>query len=325
MKIFKWIFVVLLIWLPLSAQSNQCFDLFSLDVFGEANLSRKGIQPVRLNDQDVFWSSYSCEQCTRPVSSNPTKRKCDGCGKPHTNENLQEIAPATFIRSWEDASGTVRHAMFLVDAGALTRDQGIKALAGKSDAMECPFCGVSDYRLDVQCKGCGVELQNLREMQEQARAILRRRKGPTPSEAFAPIGPAGAASLRPERGALAKVRRESGLPGDVGPMVRAPRLSRRLLGTVAAATLSVATAAGVVWGQTSYTKTAEVVRVTGTKVFAEYDLGNGLREDIVFVRQAGEIPWRVGEQVELYFVNWKLGEASGAERGNGDLLTPREE
>lgn len=99
--------------------------------------------------------------------------------------------------------------------------------------------------------------------------------------------------------------------------------SRRGALVLAASTFMAATPVGYMWGTTSYTRMAEVVSVSATTVKVEYYKSSGQLEDFILNKNsADQTQWHIGEQIELYFVNWKLGAPSGGERGNGDVLKP---
>lgn len=334
-------------------------DLIQIAVVQEPKPMVK-LEPVLTKDGDTYWGYYECAQCSNEVSAKPGERQCIGCGKPHTTEPLDEIAPAMFRKTRVVGNSTYNE-LYLVNPGRLSNDRAMQRLAEEGVADECPFCSVSDFDLEVGCKGCGAETDNLNDIRKYAlrkqRAALKAstRISTADTEMAQAQGiavskdvtvPADIAGLSlPQIEAELKAidkennRRNLGVPisQDVkssnATRARAASTRQRLIDKIhltkrgamilAASTLIATTPVGYIWGTTSYTHMAEVVEINPKTVTVEYFDGKGQIEDVVLNRPADEqAQWHIGEQVELYFVNWKFGNPTGGERGNGDVLNP---
>lgn len=361
----KWMILVSVLFLTtFSYAQNKCESYLSQSVdltkgragsvassvnFSDADVVSVKIQkqpePIRLSPGDTVWGYYECSNCSTEVSAKPGERKCVNCGKPHSDEPLDEIAPAVFRKNG---------ALYLVNPGRLSSDRAMDNLAKTGVADECPFCGTTDFDLSVGCKSCGAQTDNVNDIRKYAlnkrKAMLKGTtrissedttmaegrnlpplnegvmakadlKGPTVTEIETQLELINAEN----EGRRPRVRNQNTTPESA--VVQKRRFLSRLATkggalALAASTLMVGTPIGYIWGTTDYTRMAEVVSVSSSNVVVEYYKPNGQLEDISLKRNQNESTWHIGEQIELYFVNWKLGAPSGGERGNGDVLRP---
>lgn len=358
--------------LVISAQAqNQCAEylkssdgvaptvlqepVFKTEDIVNVHVSKKHPDPIKLNPGDTVWGYYECAQCSTEVSTMPSERRCVNCGKPHTEEPLDEIAPAVF-RKTERIGNSTYDNLYLVNPGRLSSDRAMDRLAKEGVADECPFCGVTDFDLSVGCKGCGAETDNANDIRKYAlnkrKAMLKGSTRVSQADAemasgrglpklndnvMAKASPNGPTVTEIEtqielinaenEGRRPRVKNQRSNVQE-SPLTLKQKLANKLLSrrgalVLAASTFMAATPVGYMWGTTSYTHMAEVINVTPTTVTVEYYKSSGQVEDFILNKNPGDqTKWHIGEQIELYFVNWKFGKPSGGERGNGDVLKP---
>lgn len=358
----------------LKGHANQCVDYLNLlpasaggslmiDSFAAEDLIpvqvQKHPEPILLKPGETVWGYYECENCSTEVSTMPGERQCVNCGKPHSAEPLDEIAPAVFRKTERIGSSTFNQ-IFLVNPGRLSADRAMDRLAKTGVADECPFCGVTDFDLSVGCRGCGAETSNANDIRKyalrQQQAALRNStrisqfdsemvqgrglpplntnvmQGPNPNgpnltEIAEQLEAIDAENEGRRARPIRSARQRSDDQGTSGPRNQSfwskINFTRRGAMILAASTMLAATPMGYMWGTTTYTHMAEVTSINDRYVTVEYFKSQGQTEDVRLVRQPNDpVTWHLGEQVELYFVNWKLGNPTGAERGNGDVSVP---
>ncbi len=264
-------------------------------------------QPIRLNDGETYWGLYDCKSCGRTNTMKPSvdgRVRCvGGCGTPHTGEQYRE--PAVFEKDG---------ALWLVDPGQISRTQQEKDLAKNADLMGCPFCGNVDFKLDVSCAGCGASAKDASQVRSSIAALLS-------SASPRVTGDFGSGLI--DTGTTAGPRRPR--TANISDLTAAPQnrmtpFRKRVLGMAAGITLAAATTFGSVWGLTTHSEVGRVVQVEISQVVVEYSV-DSYTHRVELARPAGEtLDWRVGEPVTVSFINWKMGDPSGAIRGNGDAL-----
>jgi hypothetical protein len=248
-------------------------------------------QPIKLKDGDTYWGLYDCKSCGHTNTMQPSTQgriQCVGCGTPHTGEKYRE--PAVFEKD---------RALWLVDPGQLSRSQQEQNLAKGSDLMGCPFCGNVDFKLGVSCAGCGASAKDASQVRSSIAAL---RSSTSPRVATNTSG-----------------LRISNLTLPAQPNRMTP-FTKRVLGMAAGITIAAATTFGTVWGLSTHSEVARVVQIEASQVVIEYSVDN-YSHRVELARPAGEtLQWRIGEPVTVSFINWKMGDPSGAIRGNGDAL-----
>lgn len=248
-------------------------------------------QPIHLKDGDTYWGLYDCKSCSRTNTMQPSPQgriQCVGCGTPHTGEKYRE--PAVFEKDG---------ALWLVDPGQLSRSQQEQNLAKGSDLMGCPFCGNVDFKLGVSCAGCGASAKDASQVRSSIAAL---RSSTSPAVDRNTSGP-----------------RISNLTLPAQPNRMTP-FTKRVLGMAAGITIAAATTFGSVWGLSTHSEVGRVVQIETSQVVIEYSV-DSYNHRVELARPAGEtLQWRLGEPVTVSFINWKMGDPSGAIRGNGDAL-----
>lgn len=248
-------------------------------------------QPIHLKDGDTYWGLYDCKSCGRTNTMQPSTQgriQCVGCGTPHTGEKYRE--PAVFEKDGQ---------LWLVDPGQLSRSQQEDYLAKNKDLMGCPFCGNTDFKLGVSCAGCGASAKDASQVRSSIAAL---RSSTSSGVATNTSGP-----------------RISNLTLPVQQNRMTP-FTKRVLGMAAGITIAAATTFGSVWGLSTHSEVGRVVQIEASQVVVEYSVDN-YNHRVELARPAGEtLQWRMGEPVTVSFINWKMGDPSGAIRGNGDAL-----
>ncbi len=249
-------------------------------------------QPIHLKDGDTYWGLYDCKSCGKTNTMQPSTQgriQCVGCGTPHTGEKYRE--PAIFEKDG---------ALWLVDPGQLSRSQQEQNLAKGSDLMGCPFCGNVDFKLGVSCAGCGASAKDASQVRSSIAALRS-----STSSRVASTNTSGP--------------RISNLTLPAQPNRMTP-FTKRVLGMAAGITIAAATTFGSVWGLSTHSEVGRVVQIEQSQVVIEYSVED-YNHRVELARPAGEtLQWRLGEPVTVSFINWKMGDPSGAIRGNGDAL-----
>lgn len=340
---------------PTSYGSFQAEDILSVNV-------QKNPEPVLLKNGDITWGYYECAQCSTEVSTKPEERQCVTCNKPHTSEPLDEIAPAVFSKTRRVGNSTYQELYLvnpgrLSSDRAMNKlaETGVAdecPFCGVTDfdlSVGCRGCGaetknpndIREYALRKQrsalkgttrfssadatmAAGQGLPPLSSGVLAAQATSGMTINQI---DDALANIGNErpGRASREQRSQSRSESRSDSrrniDVPANQGLVKKFA--SRRAALVLAASTFIAATPMGFMWGNTSYTHIAEVTAISATSVTVEYFKGNGKVEDVVLKKTADDdTVWHMGEQIELYFVKWRMGNPSGGERGNGDVLSP---
>jgi hypothetical protein len=283
-----------------------CQDIFAEQtvVYGAEGKRLPPMEPIRLADGETVWGFYDCSSCETTNSARPNvhgRQQCRSCGVPRTTEAY--YPPAVMRKDG---------ALYLVDPGNLVRSQAELELTQSGSTTGCPFCGASNFRIEVQCPGCGAQVTNASDLARSARnsvssLALNQSRASSPRSAPRVTEPsqlAGASTAAPS-----------------GDNTQARSLRNRLVGAFAGATMLVATGVGTVWGLQTSVERGLVTAVHANHVVVEYtDQGHRVELE----RNSNEsVQWRLGEEVDLYFVNWRMGQPSGAERLNGEVYRPQ--
>ncbi len=263
-----------------------------LEVLSELSITTEhkniSTEPILTVDGDTYWGYYKCLRCGERTSAKPNihnDQACYNCGAGHTTEKYSP--PALFKKDGN---------IYLVDPGRLVTSHAEMELAESGETESCPFCGNSQFQIDTECVTCGARAENPSDIKQSMKELSR---GNTSATAKTPHMDLSLSSLRETRN----------------------RTNKKFFTSVAAV-LTVSAAFGTVWGFQTYTTEAHVTSFDKKEVVVSYESKKGALESLTLGRSGIETqPWRVGDTLELYFINWSTT-PKAAERLDGNVFKP---